>query len=191
MVAMPEKLMTADELWLRPDDGMRHELIKGELTSMAPAGSQHGFLAMRIALSLGAFVESHDLGAIFAAETGFKIKSNPDTVRAPDVAFVAKERFEAIGPTPKFWPGAPDLAVEVLSPGDAYSEVQDKAVAWLDAGTRLVIVADPRRRVVTVYRSLNEIRVLTEHDELDGGDVVPGWRVPVARWFPAHSNAVP
>ncbi|MGZ8217713.1 Uma2 family endonuclease [Methylomagnum sp.] len=169
-----EGLITADELWLRPDDGLRHELIRGGLTSMAPAGSQHGIIALRIAASLHVYVEDHGLGVTFGAETGFKIKSNPDTVRAPDVAFVAKERFEAIGPTPKFWPGAPDLAIEVLSPGDTYSEVQDKVVEWLESGTRLVIVADPRRRVVTVYRSLNEIRMLTENDSLEGGEVVPG-----------------
>jgi Uma2 family endonuclease len=183
MAVTQESPMTADELLTRPDDGLRHELIKGQLISMAPAGSQHGIVALRIAAALHAYVENHNLGATFAAETGFKIGSNPDTVRAPDAAFVSKERYEEVGPTAKFWPGAPDLAVEVVSPGDSYSEVQDKVFDWLEAGARMVVVADPRKRVATVYRSLSEIRVLTEQDALDGGDVVPGWSVSVKAIF--------
>jgi Uma2 family endonuclease len=183
MAVAQESLMTADELLMRPDDGLRHELIKGELRSMAPAGSEHGIVAMRIALTLGVHVEKHGLGAIFAAETGFRIGSNPDTVRAPDVAFISKERYEQVGPTAKFWPGPPDLAVEVLSPSDTYSEVQDKVFDWLEAGTGMVIVADPRKRVVTVYRSLAEIRVLTERGTLEGGNVVPGWSLAVKDIF--------
>lgn len=183
MAAMRESLMTADELLRRPDDGLRHELIRGELTTMAPAGSQHGIVALRIGRFLGNYVEEHGLGQTFGAETGFKIGSTPDTVRAPDAAFVARERFESVGPTEKFWPGAPDLAVEVVSPSDSYSEVQDKVFDWLEAGTRLVMVADPRRRTVTVYRSSKEIEVLTVRDLLDGGDVVPGWRLPIADLF--------
>jgi Uma2 family endonuclease len=183
MAVTRDSLMTADELLMRPDDGLRHELIKGELTTMAPAGAEHGIVALRIAASLYAHVESQDLGVTFAAETGFRIGSSPDTVRAPDVAFVSKERYEQAGPTARFWPGAPDLAVEVVSPGDSYSEVQDKVFDWLEAGTRLVIVADPRKRAVTVYRSLAEIRVLTGQEILDGGDVAPGWSLAVSTIF--------
>jgi Uma2 family endonuclease len=116
-------------------------------------------------------MESQKLGVRFAAETGFGIGSKPDTVRAPDVAFVSKERFEQVGPTEKFWPG------------DTYSEVQDQAFDWLEAGTRLVVVADPRQRMVTVYRSLKEIEALTSRDTLDGGELVPGWRLPIAALF--------
>ncbi|BBL76599.1 hypothetical protein MishRS11D_36970 [Methylomagnum ishizawai] len=183
MGAVAERLITADELWHMPDDGQRHELIKGEVTTMAPAGSEHGIVALRIGRLLGNFVEEQALGETFGAETGFKIGSNPDTVRAPDAAFVSRARFEAVGNTRKFWPGAPDLAVEVISPGDGYTEVQDKAFDWLAAGTRMVVVADPRKRRITVYRSLSDIRVLTDQDTLDGGDVVPGWSVPVASIF--------
>jgi Uma2 family endonuclease len=183
MATVAERPITADELLMRPDDGFRHELIKGELTTMAPAGFQHGVLAGGIHTSLGEHVRKEGLGVVLAAETGFKIGSNPDTVRAPDVAFVSREHFERVGPTAKFWPGAPDLAVEVLSPGDTYSEVQDKVFDWLKAGTRMVAVVDPRKRVVTVYRSPAEIRVLTGDDMLDGGDVVPGWRLPLSALF--------
>lgn len=183
MSAIMEEFVTAEDLLRMPGDGLRRELVRGELRTMAPAGSQHGIVAMRIGRSLGNFVETHALGETFAAETGFKIASNPDTVRAPDVAFVTKERFEQIGPTEKFWPGAPDLAVEVVSPGDSYSEVQDKVFDWLEAGTRMVVVADPCKRVVTVYRSLAEIRVLTGQETLDGGDAVPGWNLPLSAIF--------
>jgi Uma2 family endonuclease len=178
-----EQRITADDLSRMPEDGFRHALVKGELITMAPAGFHHGMLAGQIFLSLGEFVRRQGLGVVLAAETGFKIASNPDTVRAPDVAFVCKERFEQIGPTEKFWPGAPDLAVEVVSPGDSYSEVQGKVFDWLEAGTRLVIVADPRKQAITVYRSMKDIEVLTARDTLDGGEVVPGWRMPVGDIF--------
>jgi Uma2 family endonuclease len=183
MAAVIDRPVTADELLAWPDDGLRHELIKGELTTMAPAGSEHGIVALRIGRLLGNFVEEQGLGETFGAETGFKIATNPDTVRAPDAAFVSRERFDWVGPTRKFWPGAPDLAVEVVSPDDAYAQVQAKARDWLEAGTRMVVVADPRKRRVTVYRSPSDIRVLTEQEVLDGGDVVPGWQVSVAAIF--------
>lgn len=185
MAAVAERLLTAEELWQMPDDGQRHELIKGALTTMAPAGSEHGIVALRIGASLCVHVEAHGLGETFGAETGFKITSNPDTVRAPDAAFVSRERFEPVGYTRKYWPGAPDLAVGVISSGDTYTEVQDKAFDWIAAGTRMVVVADPHKRRITVYRSLSDIRVLTESDTLDGGAVVPGWSVPVASVFRA------
>jgi len=175
--------VTADELLRIPDDGFRYELIAGELRKMTPAGGQHGRIAMRAGRSLANHVESNGLGAVFAAETGFRLASAPDTVRAPDAAFIAKERADQIGEVPGYLPGAPDLAVEVVSPGDTYSEVVEKAFDWLDAGTHLVVVVDPRRRNVTLYRSRDDIRILAEGDVLDGGEVVPGWRVPVRDLF--------
>lgn len=174
---------TADELLRMPDDGFRYELIAGELRKMNPAGGQHGRVAMTVGLSLAQHVRANDLGAVYAAETGFRIASRPDTVRAPDAAFVRKERTDEMGDVQGYLPGAPDLAVEVVSPGDSYSEVVEKAFDWIDAGTRLVMVVDPRRRNVTLYRSREEIRVLSGDEVLDGGDVVPGWRVPVRELF--------
>lgn len=177
------QLMTADELLLLPDDGFRTELVRGELRRMSPASHQHGRLGIRVAGPLDRYVDENDLGVVFAAETGFRVASSPDTVLAPDVAFVRLERIEAVGNVEGYWPGAPDLAVEVISRHDLYTEVEEKVIAWLDAGVRMVVVVNPRKRTVTVYRSLSVITILTAHDSLDGGDVVPGWSLPLAAIF--------
>ena len=177
------QIVTAEELLQMPDDGFRYELVKGELKQMAPAGSEHGDLAMRIGWRLAQHVEEHKLGKAFAAETGFRLTSNPDTIRAPDLAFVSENRIAEAGEVIGFWPGGPDLAVEVVSPGDTYNEIEDKVLDWLDAGTRMVVVVNPRQRTVTLYRSRADIVILTQDDILDGNDVVPGWSLPVAEIF--------
>jgi Uma2 family endonuclease len=182
MVAAVQPL-TADDLLAMADDGFRYELVAGELRKMAPAGSQHGRVAHNIELDLGRHVKANDLGVVFAAETGFKLRGNPDTVRAPDVAFVEKKRFNQVGDVPGYWPGAPDLAVEVLSPGDNDADVEENVFDWLDAGARLVIVLNPRKRTATAYRSRSSIRVHTESETIDATDVVPGWTFVVARAF--------
>jgi Uma2 family endonuclease len=182
-VTIKEKLYTAKELLRMPDDGMRHELVRGELREMSPAGNEHGYLAMKVGRLLGNHVEDNKLGRVYAAETGFKIASDPDTVRAPDAAFVSRERVEKVGRVAGFWPGAPDLAVEVVSPGDTHAEVVEKALSWLEAGCRMVLVAEPERKAVTVYRSREDIRIVTGDEAVDGADVVPGWRLPVAEIF--------
>ncbi len=175
--------LTADDLLRMPDDGFRYELVEGNLRERALAGHQHGRGAINVSTPLAQHVKANNLGVVYAAETGFKLASNPDTVRAPDVAFVRRERLESVGDSEGFWPGAPDLAVEVVSPGDRYTDVEEKVFDWLDAGARLVIVANPRKRLVTVYRSLTDVVVLTEADVLDGGDVVPGFAMPVKDIF--------
>ena len=177
------RTVTAEALLQLPDDGFRYELVKGALVQTAPAGSEHGALAMRIGWRLAQHVETHKLGEAFAADTGFHIASNPDTVRAPDLAFVRQERVAAAGDVRGFWPGAPDLAVEVISPSDTYTEVEDKVLDWLRAGTLMVVVVNPRQRTVTVYRSMTDIAILTQNDVLDGKDVVPGWILPVEVLF--------
>jgi Uma2 family endonuclease len=174
---------TAEDLLRMPDDGFRYELVRGELRKMAAAGYIHGRVVMNLSTPLDQYVRAHNLGTVCAAETGFKLASNPDTVRAPDVAFIRRERVEEVGDVGGYWPGAPDLVVEVISPSDTYSEVEEKILEWLEAGVRLVIVANPRKRVITVYRSLTDITVLTEHDVLSGGDVVPGWTMLVRHVF--------
>jgi Uma2 family endonuclease len=175
--------ITAEELLRMPDDGRRYELVQGELRTMAPAGHPHGRIAMRIAWPLAQHVEERGLGNVYAAETGFLLARNPDTVRAPDAAFVRRERLEEVGETEGYWPGAPDLAVEVVSPGDAYTEVEGKVAEWLRAGTQMVIVVDPSNRTVKVHRSLTDVAALTEDHVIDGADVVQGWRLPVRRLF--------
>jgi Uma2 family endonuclease len=138
---------------------------------------------MRIAAYLFQHVEAHHLGTVYAAETGFQLTQDPDTVRAPDVAFVSRQRLEVVGEIEGYWPGAPDLAVEVISPSDRYTDVEDKVVEWLEAGSRMVIVVNPRQRSVTVYHSRTDMIRLTEEDTLDGGDVVTGWQLPIREMF--------
>lgn len=182
-MTIAQKPVTAEELLMMPDEDMRTELVRGEVRRMAPAGNVHGRLAVNVTIPLGQHVRENDLGIVFAAETGFKIASDPDTVRAPDVAFVSQERVEEVGEVEGFWPGAPDLAVEVVSPGDLYTEVEEKVLGWPAAGSRMVVVVDPLNRTVSVRRHQAEIQVLTERDTLDADDVVPGWELPVADVF--------
>jgi len=182
-MATTQRTMTAKELQALPDDGRRYELIEGELQVMSPAEARHGRVVARLTGPLAEHVWAHGLGEVFGAETGFQIARNPDTVRAPDAAFVRQERVEEVGDTDDWWPGAPDLAVEVISPDDSYTKVREKVAAWLDAGCRMVLVIDPRRREVEIYRARTDVRVLTEADAIDGGDVVPGWSLLVSRLF--------
>ena len=143
-MATVESISTADQLFEAPDLG-RCELLRGELVMMSPAGSKHGVIALRIGGLLMDFVEPRGLGVVFGAETGFCIASNPDTVRAPDVAFVRRERIGG-GLPEGFFPGAPDLAVEVLSPNDRASEVLAKVRDWLAAGRRGRLGRRPENR---------------------------------------------
>lgn len=182
MTAITQKL-TAEDLLRMPDDGFHYELVGGELRKMTPAGNEHGQITLRFAWRLAQHVEANSLGVAYAAETGFLLSTDPDTVRAPDVAFVSQQRLEEVGEVKGYWPGAPDMAVEVISPNDRYAEVEEKVSDWLEAGTRMVVVVNPRQHTVTVYRSLSDIRVLSEDEVLDGGDVVPGWEVRVKDLF--------
>lgn len=175
--------MTGEDLLRRPDDGFRYELVRGELRKTSPAGHKHGRIAGNITASLGPHVVVNKLGRVYVADTGFLISCDPDTVRAPDVAFVSQSRLEEAGDVDGYWPGAPDLVVEVISPSDIYTEVDEKVSEWLAAGARMVVVVNPRKPSVTVYRSLTDIAVLTQDDTLDGGVVVPGWTMSVRDIF--------
>ena len=174
---------TADELLAMPDDGWRYELVKGELIRMAPTGDEHGEVTIELSTPLHLHVKRNNLGKVYAAETGFKLESDPDTVRAPDIAFVRRERLEATGRVAGYRPGAPDLVVEVLSPSDRVRQVEEKVAQWLESGARLVWVVSPKLRTITVYRSLSNIVVLTENNTLDGEDVVPGFQIRVGEIF--------
>jgi len=149
---------------------------------MTPAGFRHGRIACAVAAVLRDFVQERGLGVVLSAEPGFVIARDPDTVRAPDVAYVAKERIPETEPV-GFFRGAPDLAVEVLSPNDPAGDVLAKVQDWLDAGCRAVWVVDPKTRSVTVYHSRRQITVLSESEALDGGDVLPGLRISLADLF--------
>lgn len=144
--AVQARPVTADELLRMPDDGLRRELVRGELRVMTPTSRPHGKVALRIGSRLEQHVGAHGLGEAYAAETGFRVSSDPDTVLAPDVSFVGRERLKVVGHAEGFIPGAPDLAVEVVSPGDSSDEVEEKVFAWLAAGCRMVVTVNPKRR---------------------------------------------
>jgi Uma2 family endonuclease len=175
--------LTADHLLALQTDGWRYELVKGELIKMPPAGNLHGKQTMRLSWRLAQHVELNDLGVVYAAETGFKLASNPDTVRGADIAFVSKKRLGTVGKVEGFFPGAPDLAVEVISPGDTYTEVEEKVAEYLESGALLVWIVNPRRKTSTVYRSMNDITILTEKDALEGELVIPGFSCQVSDVF--------
>ena len=184
MHEMAQQVTTADELLQLPRGyGKVYELVRGELRTVSAAGHWHGRVAMRMALSLAAHVEANDLGVVYAAETGFILETDPDTVLAPDVSFVTKARATEQLEQRGFFPGPPDLAVEVLSPSDTTAKAEAKAVHWLELGTRLVVLVDRPRQTVSVVRSRDDVRLLREDDTLDGGDVVPGWSVRVGDLF--------
>ena len=165
---------TAEELERLNLPNKRTELVRGQLIVREPAGFRHGDVAMAIALQLGNHVRKNSLGRVLAAETGFKLFSNPDTVRAPDVGFVRGDRIPE--PLPRgFATFAPDLAAEVLSPDDRPVEVLAKVYDWLNAGTRLVWIIDPDRRTGRVHRADGSITILNEDDSFDGEDVIPGF----------------
>ena len=174
---------TADELLAMPDDGFRYELVRGELRRTSPAGHSHGEYAMSIGVSLGAHVRANRLGKTYAAETGFLLESDPDHVRAPDVAFVRGERADAARNTRGYFPGPPDLAVEVVSPHDRRAAVDEKIADWLAAGVLAVVVVNPPDRTVKIHRPPAGVVTLTADDVLEVDDVVPGWRMPVRGMF--------
>lgn len=176
------RFVTADELLAMPDDGLRHELVDGEVRTTPPSGEEHGVVAAGILLSLGNHVGAHALGRVLA-KTGFRIGTNPDTVLAPDASFVRRERIEQTAIGKGYRAGAPDLVVEVVSPRDSFADVEAKVARWLTGGCRMVIVVNPARRAATIYRSHDDIVLLSEGDELDGGEVVPGWRLALRELF--------
>ena len=177
------KTITAEQLLAMPDDGNRYELIEGELHMMSPSGNVHGETAANITALLWNHVRHHRLGKVFAAETGFLLSRNPDMVRAPDAAFVATESLPSNDGGPSYLPLAPNLAVEVVSPSDSSTQVEEKARMWLDKGTAMVLVVDPATRTVRVYRTQDSIAVLTGSDQLDASDVVALWKPNVGEFF--------
>jgi Uma2 family endonuclease len=175
--------LTAADFFSLDLQDVRSELVQGEVVRRSPAGGEHGVVAMRIGSRLLAFVEAHDLGVVCAAETGFLVDHDPDTVRAPDAAFVSKERMEAGPPPTKFWPFPPDLAAEVVSPSESADSVQERVGDWLAAGTRAVWLVYPGLSAVHVYQSPTDVRILQKGDILTGGDILPGFMCVIADLF--------
>lgn len=177
-------LITAEELMELPHgEGFRYELINGELEKMASPGAPHGRITLRLTLPLGQFIWDHGLGEIFAAETGYKLTSNPDTVLAPDFSFVSKQRLEELGETTGYIPIPPDLAVEVLSPSDRPAKVKTKTLRWLGYGSKQVWIVNPQDRTVTVHRSPTDSKTFSGDDYLEAPDLFPGFRLSLDRIF--------
>lgn len=175
-------LLTAEDLWQMGEEGRYYELVRGELIEMTPPGSLHGKIALRLGRYLQAHVEAHRLGEVMV-ESGYWLERDPDTVRGPDVSFTAASRVPPEGLPEGFFLGPPDLAVEVVSPGDSDAEVQDKVMNYLASGTCLVWVVRPRQRTVTVYHPDGYARVLRETETLEGEEVVPGFALPLRELF--------
>lgn len=180
------KKMTAEELGLFQndgEDGKRYELVGGELVMMVPAGTRHGRIAGKLHYLLAGHAYQHKLGTVYAAETGFQIAHDPDTVRAADVAFVARERIPPEGEPAGYWAIAPDLVAEVASPYDSATYLQDKVIGWLRAGVRRVWVVYPDTRSVVVHDPSGKAITLMGDDALEGDDVLPGFRCIVQEIF--------
>ncbi|MGH7543389.1 MAG: Uma2 family endonuclease [Gemmatimonadota bacterium] len=175
-------LLTIEEFERLPDDGMRMELVRGQVVREPPAGFEHGAIGIDLGAILRQFVKGLELGKVVGADTGFVLFDEPPTVRAPDVAFVARDRL-TFDPR-RFVPFAPDLAVEIVSPLSTVSEIHGKVMDYLDAGTRAVWVVDPGSRSVTVYRARDDVQWLTGDDDLDGRPVLPGFRLRLSELFP-------
>lgn len=176
-------LMTAAELLELPRGQHRHELINGELKTMSPASHNHGRLCARITMFLAQFVLQQKLGDVYGAETGFILTSNPDTVLAPDTAFINEDRAREYRQTPGYWPGPPDLAVEVLSPGETGPKTKKKVAQWLEYGTQQVWIVNSKSETVTIYRSSGESITFGHEETVEADDLLPGFRVAVADIF--------
>jgi Uma2 family endonuclease len=176
------RLFTADQLLAMANDGQRRELVRGELRTMSPAGGRHGRVALKLARRLGDHVERYRLGETFAAETGFLLERDPDTVRAPDVAFVSYARLGGLADELGYLPVAPDLVCEVVSPTDRWPNVQEKVLDWLAFGVATVLVVDPQSKTVWRHQSADDRRMFTA-GAIDLADVIPGLVLDVADLF--------
>ena len=178
-------LITADDLLRLSSDGVRGELIRGALSETTPTGHEHGQIAARLVVRLGNFVQPRKLGILTVSDSGVQLEHDPDTVREPDVAFFSAEKSPPDERVTGYAQVAPDLAVEIVSPSDRLSAVNDKALMWLRYGVRLVWVVRPDERRVDVHRDGHPVAALTESDALDGLDVLPGFSCPVREVFGA------
>ena len=180
---MPEatRLVTAKELERFPSDDRRYELLEGRLVAMTPVSYAHSRTVMRFGSMLERCTREHNLGDVHA-ELGVILKTNPDTVFAPDIAFIKRERVPATTPR-GFWKGAADLAVEVLSPDDRPAEIRNKVAEYLRRGTPLVLVIDPEKRLITKWPPSSSPVTLKEGDVLDLSEIIEGFSCDVRAIF--------
>jgi len=182
MDLLTEKTFTEQDLMKLSGKG-RHELVKGVIYKMSPGGQKHGFIASRIGYIISNYVYTNKLGITTGAETGYKLSSNPDTVRAPDLAFESNEKLKKKGIVDGYSSVMPELVVEVNSPWDSYVKVIKKVNEWLTAGVKQVWVIDPEDLSVAVYYSSEKYRIYDSEDILTGGDILPGFKCEVKDIF--------
>lgn len=175
---------TVDDLWALIDDENRYELVRGELMMMGPASPVHGRYASRIDRALGTYIEEHELGEVYTAEPGFQLQPEPEPiVRVPDVAFLCKDKIPPPEQQAGFWSVAPDVVIKIISPSESTQQIQEKVQDYLTAGTGLIWLVYPSTQTVTEYRAGGQVRHLTLDDDLDGDEVVPGFRYSLRRLF--------
>lgn len=179
----PAQVWTDEAFMALSQDGHRYELVDGQLVDMGNSGAKHGYIAIVLSSALFAVVMAQKLGALFDSSTAFKMKNG--NKRSPDISFFAKHRLQTFEDLPLgFLEGAPDLAIEILSPANTIEEIDTKLIEYFENGSRLVWVISPTQRYVLVYRSAQEPdRLLKSSDFLDGEDVIPGFTLPVANLF--------
>jgi Uma2 family endonuclease len=177
------KIWTDAEFMALNRDGHRYEIVNGELIDMGNSGAKHGYVCSILMILLGGYVRLHKLGAMFDSSTAFKMKSG--NKRSPDISFMAKERLQGLDDIPDgFLEGAPDLAVEILSPSNTVEEIDKKIIEYFDNGSRLVWLISPKQNYILVYRNGQEPdRLVKSNDSLDGEEIVPGFNLPVAELF--------
>lgn len=178
-----KKVWTDEEFMALPNDGHRYEIVNGELIDMGNPGALHGNIAIILSSALFAVVNAQKLGALFDSSTAFKMSNG--NKRSPDISFFAKERLQGMTELPTgFLEGAPDLVIEILSPGNTVEEIEEKVTEYFDNGARLVWVISPTQHYVLVYRCAQEPdRLLKSVDAFDGEEVIPGFMLPVADLF--------
>lgn len=183
MALQRQKRMTVEEFYRLPNDDHRQELVRGYLVSEPTPGAQHGYLATAMVFALESYARQHGDSVILTCDTGFVLARNPDTVRAPDVSLVSRQRYEALKDKRGPIPGAPDLAVEVLSPSDRKAKVKAKVAHYLQAGAKLVWIVDPASQQVRSYQGQGAPIVFDINSELTAPALLPGFRVAVAELF--------
>ncbi len=175
---------TVEDLWLLADDENSYELVRGDLLMMTPASTIHGRYAMRLGASLSIYAEEHNLGEVYSAEAAFELQPPPQrVVRAPDVAFVSKARILPPEQEEGFWPIAPDLVIEIVSPSESQKEIREKIRDYFAAGTRLMWLVYPDEQLVEELRSPTALRQLVVDDNLEGGEVIPGFSYSLRQLF--------
>jgi Uma2 family endonuclease len=179
-IARPTQRYRAQDLERLADSDKRYELLQGTLIEMPPPSVEHGLIVASLIAALLPFIQSHQLGQLMT-ETGFQLASDPDTVRAPDVAFVSRARL--MPRQGSYYPFAPDLAVEVVSPANSASAMQAKIVEYFEKGARQVWIIYPTSRTLYLYTAPKRVRILDANDTLEGGDLLPNFSLPIRELF--------